>query len=340
MKRRYVIGAWVALIVVMTSCESILFDDDPKSTPVTNFDLLWSDFDKTYSFFELKKMNWDSVYQVYRPKVNSSTSNYALFQIMSDMLATLKDGHVNLYMNNQTNFSYDFTKGKPVNFPGFPSIASKYVTNYQSNGVVGFGSIGANVGYIIISSFGSSSTSDKYYYIDAAIEKLGGKKGLIIDVRSNGGGSDINASIISSRFMDQKRLFRYLRYRNGRAHNNFTDFMPDYIDKDGEKQFTGSVIILTNRSCFSSTEGFILQMKTMPNVMMVGDTTGGGSGNPIARELPNGWTYRFSRWIVYKSDKTTFEGKGLIPDVPVWIGQQDRDNGVDTILEKAIQMLQ
>lgn len=328
----------IFILLMMTSCEGILFDDDPKDSPENNFDLLWNDFDKTYSFFEIKDINWDSVYQVYRPKVNSQSSNIALFNVMSEMLSTLKDGHVSLYANDQMSFHYDLLKDKPVNFPGLPSLLSKYIRNYQNNGIIGFGSINSDVGYITISSFGGGA--EKYVYIDIAIEYLANKKGLIIDLRNNVGGNDTNTKIISSRFVDQKRLFRYVRFKKGPSHDDFTDFIPDYIDKGGNSQFTGPVILLTNRSCFSSTEFFILQMKTLSKVTTVGDTTGGSAGNPVGRELPNGWSYQLPRWIQYRSDKTSFEGKGLEPDIPIWITAQDQHDNIDAILEKAIELLQ
>ena len=37
----------------------------------------------------------------------------------------------------------------------------------------------------------------------------------------------------------------------------------------------------------------------LPNVVQVGDTTGGGSGFPLSSELPNGWSVRFSSSPIY-----------------------------------------
>ena len=73
---------------------------------------------------------------------------------------------------------------------------------------------------------------------------------------------------------------------------------------------------------------------------MIGDTTSGGlGGQPITRELPNGWVYRIPTARELTPEKEIFEGVGIPPDIAVWITEQDSLNGKDTILEKAIQIL-
>ena len=79
--------------------------------------------------------------------------------------------------------------------------------------------------------------------------------------------------------------------------------------------------------------------RSIPTVTVIGDTTGGGSANPITLQLPNGWSYRVARWIQYAADKKVFEGKGLAPNIPVWISKADSLGGKDVILERAIKFL-
>ena len=54
------------------------------------------------------------------------------------------------------------------------------------------------------------------------------------------------------------------------------------------------VVVLTNRHSYSATNDFVNSMRCFPNVTLVGDKTGGGSGLPFSSELPNGWGVRFS----------------------------------------------
>jgi C-terminal processing protease CtpA/Prc len=175
--------------------------------------------------------------------------------------------------------------------------------------------------------------------IDVIINTLKDCKGIIVDIRNNGGGNDALGNVVAGRFADQQRIYSYIRWRNGPGHSDFTEYQAATIPPQGTRQFTKPVALLTNRHCFSSAEGTILMMKALPNVTVIGDTTGGGSANPIALTLPNGWSYRVSRWIQYTAQKTVFEGKGLPPDIPLWISPADSAAGRDAILEKAIQFL-
>jgi C-terminal processing protease CtpA/Prc len=71
----------------------------------------------------------------------------------------------------------------------------------------------------------------------------------------------------------------------------------------------------------------------------VGDTTGGASGRPVTRELPNGWTYTLSTWVEYETNGQVFENIGIAPDVYVPSRMADVATGVDPVIEKAIELV-
>ena len=64
--------------------------------PEANFEELWQTFHKRYAFFELREVDWKKQYEIFRPKVTKGTTDEELFGILCEMLAPLKDGHVNL----------------------------------------------------------------------------------------------------------------------------------------------------------------------------------------------------------------------------------------------------
>ena len=64
--------------------------------PETNFEQLWKTFHRRYPFFTLRNVDWMRQYETYRPKVTRKTSDDELFDIVSQMLAPLNDGHVEL----------------------------------------------------------------------------------------------------------------------------------------------------------------------------------------------------------------------------------------------------
>jgi len=80
-------------------------------------------------------------------------------------------------------------------------------------------------------------------------------------------------------------------------------------------------------------------MRASSRAVVVGDTTGGGSGNPLARELPNGWIYQMSQWIQYDLNHTIIEDRGVIPDITVLSREQDRVLRRDRVIEAAVAAL-
>ena len=79
-------------------------------------------------------------------------------------------------------------------------------------------------------------------------------------------------------------------------------------------------------------------MKQLPNVTVVGDTTGGGCGLPFTSELPNGWSVRFSAAVIRDAEGKLTEF-GVEPDIKVDMTEADRQAGHDTILDTALNLL-
>ena len=259
-----------------------------------------------------------------------------LFSILRDIVLLLEDGHVNLYAEGQT-VSFDFTQGQPTNQPTF---AIRYLENTKTpNNSISFSRIkDYNLGYVRIFSFvGEAST---FELIDEILKEFKEMDGIVVDVRSNQGGGDQNAKLIASRFADEKRLFRKVKFRNGPEHTDFTDWQDDHIGPSaGGESFRKPVVVLTNKGTYSAAEGFILAMKIHPHIQTVGGVSGGGSGNPIIRELPNGWYFGLSHWIVSTPEEEIFEGIGIQPDHAVSITEADKVILRDALLEKAIELL-
>lgn len=312
----------------------MIFEKDLEDTYVNNFEVFWNDFDKHYSFFELKQIDWDSVYHEYQSQVSAINADIELFSMLEEIVLSLQDGHTNLYALGNT-VRYDFTEGFPANSPEF---AQDYLENIQLlNANLSFGDIkNSELGYLKINSFGGDRAV--FEMIDNIFDRIENKNALIIDVRDNGGGSDRNSNYISSKFADSRQVYRKVKYRNGPGHGDFTEWIESFVNP-AERTFTKPIAVLTNRHCYSTTEGFIASLKVFDYVSTVGGITGGGSGNPIFKELPNGWNYRLSNWLV---DYTAFgivEGVGQMPDYLVEITDSDIDLKRDVILEKAIELL-
>ena len=190
------------------------------------------------------------------------------------------------------------------------------------------------VGYVRYATFANEVSSED---LDFIINRFKDMKGIIIDVRSNGGGYVGNIFVMCNHFIDSTYHIYTSYIKNGPGHNDFQGPDKVYVSPS-ENVFTKKVCVLTNRGCYSATSFFVLAMRNFPNVTIVGDTTGGGLGAPTGAELPNGWGFRFPCTMTISPKGENFEN-GIPPDVEVNLKASDVQNGFDTIIEKAISII-
>ena len=332
-------------ISIIAGCEKIFFEDDPENTPDNNFEIFWTDFDRYYAQFNIRNIDWDSIYTVYKPQISLNISDRQLFNILSEIVVTINDMHVNLYT------PYGTASWKGWGHGAYPSNKlinqSKYFYSTFIQGAV-FEYLefrDYNIGYIKIPSFVGisnelNSPDERYLLIDNILEQFKTKNGIIIDVRGNEGGNSLNAYAVASRFADIKKVCCKMRNKNGPNKNDFSDWISWYIEPKGVIQYTKPVVVLSSRSTSSSAEDFIMYMQVQPQITIIGDTSGGGTGNPIFRELPNGWIYRLSTKYAVTADNLLVDGKGICPDITILTSVEDSINGIDRILEKGIEIIE
>jgi len=337
--------AFIILLILFTGCEKLYFKADPANTPDSNFEIFWKDFDMYYSQFEIRNFNWDSVYTLIKPQTPYITDKQ-LFILLSDVVVTLNDMHVTL------NSPYGSANWVGWGHGAYPSSklinACKYLdcSSFTNTDIFEYGEVkDYNMGYIIIHTFsgaingGTDLYDDRYYFIDNILEEFKNKDAIIIDVRLNTGGNSMNGETVASRFADKKRLANRNRSKNGPGKSDFSNWKNYYIEPKGPNQFTKPVVVLTSRLTSSAAEAYITYMQVLPNVTIVGDTTGGGTGSPVFRELPNGWAYRLSTAYAETADNKLVDSKGIVADTTVQTSVADSIAGVDRILETALEIL-
>lgn len=321
------------LLSGLLSCEQLLIEKDPANDAVGNFDLLWRTVDEKYSFFQYKTIDWDSVYEVYRPRVYEEMPEEELFEVMAEMLYVLEDGHVNLVAPFNVSRNWVWYLDFPENF-NFSLLERNYLqTDYEITGPFINKKIG-EVAYIYYSSFMSGFSDAQMQYL---IEKFKGCKGIIIDIRNNGGGSIALVPKLASYFVQEEQTTGFVRYKNGPGHNDFTGYYPQEI-APAEEVFHQPVVVLTNRSVYSAANSFASYMASLPHAVLMGNRTGGGGGAPFSGELMNGWRFRFSTTQMVDINKNQIEN-GVAVDITQDLLPADEARGVDTILESAINYL-
>ncbi len=303
------------------------------------FDQMWHETDLTYSMFAVKHVNWDSVGAIYRPRALAAQSDVAFARVLSDMLSSLHDRHVSLTPGRgATPMAYQAPADyQPLDFDS-TLVERSYLTRRLSAAIVPHfhaGWLSPSVAYIRFPSFAGSDWGSE---LDAALDSLQSAKQLVVDVRCNPGGNYELALDLAGRFTDQPTVFGYVRIRNGPKHDDLTDPISETLRPTGKRKFTGTIYLLTNRRVFSSAENFALALHQLPNVVTVGDTTGGSSGRPVTRELANGWTYELSTWVEYTTDNRFVEDAGVAPSVAVPRANASSAGKRDAVLDRVLRL--
>ena len=326
----------IALLTLTLPCGCI--EEDKFDNSLTgNFDALWNLIDQRYCFLDYAHeqfgLNWNSIYHKYKAKIEPETSERQLFDICGEMLGELRDGHVNLTSVYGTAFYWDWKLNYPENFSD--SIQRKYLgSKFKLNNGIKYVELPDSIAYAYIGSFNNNIGSGN---ITATMLDVSSCKALILDIRNNGGGMITAAETLASHFTDEKIKIGYIQHKTGTAHDAFSSPEAMYLSPGEGAIWKRPVILLTNRGVFSAANHFVIMMKELPHVTIVGDTTGGGSGLPFNSTLPNGWSVRFSASPILDADGNHTEF-GIAPDVKVDISSEDWNKGVDTIIEEAIKI--
>ena len=92
MKQWWLIISLIGLSVLVSCQDTDEYSTDPRE----NFEALWKILDENYCFFDYKQVDWDDVHDRYSAQLTDTMNQFALFDLMAEMLAELKDGHTNL----------------------------------------------------------------------------------------------------------------------------------------------------------------------------------------------------------------------------------------------------
>ena len=324
--------ALAACAVSLAAChepDEVAFSMDPEE----NVEALWQIIDTKYCYVESKGVNWDSIHDVYMAQAAliAKDDPIALFDVCADMLSTLQDGHVNLYSPFDQSHCSTWYDAYPANYDA--TLQKLYLQDYRIAGGLYYCTVdNDSIGYIYYPSFSSGFSATNIYWVFMAFKDC---KGLIIDVRNNGGGDLDNAYKLASPFFKENRVVGYWQHKTGPGHHDFSAMEALKSDTSliPSKWFRPTVV-LCNRRSYSATNSFINAMRYADNAIIIGGVSGGGGGMPMSYELPCGWTVRFSSVRMYDRDKKDIE-QGIKPHVLVDLVSPDKDD----IIEKAIELI-
>ncbi len=225
--------------------------------------------------------------------------------------------------------------------------------------------------YINLLTFADSSVISSF---KKHLPKLYNAKGVILDLRVNGGGNSNIGIEILKYFTDQKTIKtaasrtpnhiasfkawgKYFALKDTlnnpedkdfliKSHlvsnsNYWYDLKTDAIANDiSAKKLKCPLIILTGTQTASAAEDFLIALANIKGrATTVGEKTEGSTGQPLPFDLPGGGKARICTLRETYPDGKEFVGVGIIPDVEIKRTIEDLVTGKDAALEKAIELL-
>lgn len=322
--------------LILSSCHE---SPEYKNTLYGNFDALVDIIDTHYCFLDDKGIDWMEITNQYRSELPDEISVIDFFELCSKMLDELKDGHVNLSSRFSTSYYRQWWSDYPQDF-SLRTLEEYYLEfNWMTTSGIIYKQLPGEIAYMYYPSFSSTISETALDYILAL---MANSRGLIIDIRDNGGGLLTNINTLVGRFIEEPFIGGYILHKTGPGHKDFSEPYPMKYEPAAKGRITwnGEIVVLTNRSCFSAANNFVSVMKSLPNVSIVGAKTGGGGGMPFTSELPIGWSVRFSACPILDAQGNVIEnGIDPSPGCEVHAPEEELAIGKDAILDFAIEML-
>lgn len=285
--------------------EGRVFIDNPNLYMCENG---FQDKDEIVSINKIPVAEWITTNEKYTPssteKCRKLMTARKIFRSWSDTTATYQ------VIRNQDTVSLTLNLKKASAF------------HEKQNPTVEWTVLRDSIGYIRILSM-MDPVVDEF---DRAYQKVKELSNLIVDVRENGGGSSGNG----------KKICEYLIHKP-QPHC----VSPDWEIIPRKDLYKGKLFLLTSIYTFSAAESFTLDLKESGNVIIIGEGTGGDTGNrPRTFHTTNGIYFRLpTREPSFSPNGFPMEGKSIMPHYEVYQSVNDFMKNLDTVLDFTLQMI-
>jgi len=323
---------FIILASTLTSCSKESF---PASTSQTKlYDEFWNHVNDNYIYFEEKNVDWQSIYQTYKPDLNDNSSDEELLQAMENSLLELRDGHNLLRTPIRNSLVYDFKEGYDTSYSP-ELVEQKYITSpvLQTKSFRHGNMDNGKTIYIQIPKMEFITSLQEL--IRSLIQEE--TETLILDLRNNGGGDSNPIPELLGDFVTERTLLGSYIEKSGPEREDETEPINIYANPSDDTYFDIDVFLLINRGGFSATSYFAAMAQGLPNFILVGQVTGGGGGGNAGFELSNGWLLALSVSDFIDKNGKTIEN-GVDPDVFVENTESDISDSRDIMLEKVLEL--
>jgi hypothetical protein len=288
--------------------------------------------DQHYSYRDRLKLDWAKLLADATPGLEAAKTPVEFARATARFLAPAQDAHVSVGLDKMRLPTHHRSVTANINLRTLPRLVPQWKAH---NNTVATGRFDDGVTYLLIAGWPGGRGGDLEPAFEA-IKAADPSKGIVIDVRPNGGGDEILARQIAGCFVDGRKVYSKNDIRrSGKFEGPFDRAVEPTKDRPA---YRGKVVVLMGPACMSSNESFLMMMKQVPGCKLVGDRSRGSSGNPKPHDLGNGVTVYLPVWRDLQPDGTPIEGQGIAPDVKVKATEKDLA-AADPVLEAALKVV-
>ena len=180
-----------------------------------------------------------------------------------------------------------------------------------------------NIGYIRIAQFEKNTSSEFEREFINLEEK--GVKGIVIDLRSNGGGL-LDPGVKIADLLLKQCVITYSEDRNKNR---------EYYNSDNRAYVT-PYCLLVNRWTASTSEILAASVKSNKGGLILGEKTFGKGVVQTVKSLPDGDGVKLTVMQFFAPNGETIHKKGVTPDIEII---EEEGEGEDIVLERAVEEL-
>ncbi|CCG98398.1 hypothetical protein FAES_0386 [Fibrella aestuarina BUZ 2] len=324
-----------------------------RKSPERNFEAFWGLFNQHYAHFETRGVDWHQQYQRYRPQVDARTDDSTLLDIMKQVVAPLRDGHVVISPTGDLPASAKYsrflkeypTKEQQRQFQqvtlaylqkqGFGAFTRFRSEPYQLGGYCR----SDRYGYLQVNGFGGMPLNEFARQLDEMVVAFADVEGVLLDIRVNGGGAPAYLDALTSRLTQVRRLVGYGRTRWHKPHAEYSPWSAYYLHPAPGPKLIKPTLLLTSGATISAGDHCALYLKQLPYVRLVGENTNGIFSPMWGATLPNGWELALSNGQSVDPRRVSYEGRGVPVDLPVEHRREDTERSLDIGIQKALSYL-
>ncbi len=190
-----------------------------------------------------------------------------------------------------------------------------------------------NILYIQVTVFGNSTVQQLDQVLTDNLPKH--PKGIILDLRNNGGGYVVAAQQLLGRFLPDGKVIMYQKYSS--AAPSGQNPLQDMTGSVGDT--STPLVVLVNGGTASASEISTGALQDYKRATVIGEKTYGKGSEQNVQALPDGSSVRITiaHWLT--PNNREIDGVGLTPDIPVTLSAADAQANKDPQLDRATQFL-